>query len=125
MQSVVDWLNDQKANELYITTITIGEIAYGLKIMPEDKRRSGLSDRFERFMALAFTQRILSYDEASAHNYGQIMASRKESGRPLSVSDGQIAAIARSNHMSVATRNIVDFEYCGLELQNPFNRDGR
>lgn len=69
----------------------------------------------------AFEYRILLFDEAAAHLYGKIMGRRKELGRPLSVPDGQIAAIAHSQGAAVATRNVNDFADCGLELINPFN----
>lgn len=122
-ESVVNWLNSQKTNSLYVSTVTIGEIEYGLRILPAGKRRLQLSERFERFVSLAFAQRILAYDEASARAYGEVMGHRRELGRPISVPDGQIAAIARSNGFTVATRNITDFEDCGVELIDPFETE--
>ena len=119
-ESVLEWLNEQDSSELYVSTITIGEIVYGLRVLPDGKRRSGLNEKFERFIAQAFAQRVVPYDEPSARLYGEVMGARKELGRPMSVPDGQIAAIARSNHMAVATRNVTDFERCGIEIINPF-----
>jgi predicted nucleic acid-binding protein len=74
-------------------------------------------------VALAFAQRVLSYDEVAARVYGEVMGHRKEVGHPMSVPDGQIAAIARSQGFRVATRNIKDFEDCGIELIDPFATD--
>lgn len=119
-QAVLDWLNEQDAETLYLTTITIAEIGYGLRILPEGKRRRLLEEKFEQFVESAFEQRILSFDEAAARTYGDVMGHRKEIGRPLSVPDGQIAAIARVNGFAVATRNIRDFEEIGLNLINPY-----
>ena len=51
------------------------------------------------------------------------MSERKELGLPMSIADGQIAAIARLNHLAVATRNVPDFENCGIEVVNPFTTD--
>jgi len=119
-EAVVVWLNGQDSEKLYVSVITIGEIAYGLRILPDGKRRSGLRERFERFVALAFDQRVVAYDEPAARIYGEMMGDRKELGLPMSVPDGQIAAIARLNHMSVATRNVLDFENCGIEVIDPF-----
>ena len=110
---VLDWLNDQKSTDLYISAITIGEIEYGLRILPTGKRQVQLKDRFERFVALAFAQRILAFDEPAAR-------SRKEIGRPMSVTDGQIAATARARGLAVATRNTSDFVDCGIDLIDPF-----
>ena len=114
------WLNGQNSEKLYVSAITIGEIAYGLRILPDGRRRSGLRERFERFIALAFDERALAYDESAARIYGELMGDHKELGVPMSVPDGQIAAIARLNHLAVATRNVVDFENCGIEVINPF-----
>lgn len=117
---VVNWLNEQASSTLFISSITIGEIEYGLRILPDGKRRTQLRERFERFIAQAFTMRILPYDETAALEYGDIMGLRREMRRPLSVPDGQIAAIARSGGYALATRNVKDFEDCGFELINPF-----
>ena len=119
-RTVVKWLNNQKSSSLYVSTVTIGEIEYGLRILPAGKRRLQLKERFQRFVSLAFAQRVLAYDEAAARTYGEVMGLRKEIGRPMSVPDGQIAAIARSNGLTVATRNTGDFEDCGVELIDPF-----
>ena len=121
--NVVNWLNIQKSRDLYVSTITLGEIEYGLRILPDGKRRLQLKERFERFVALAFAQRVQPYDEAAARAYGEVMGHRKEVGHPMSVPDGQIAAIARSQGFRVATRNIKDFEDCGIELIDPFATD--
>ena len=123
-EAVVAWLNSQDSERLYVSAITIGEITYGLRILPDGKRRSGLRERFERFVALAFDQRVLSYDESAARVYGELMGDRKELGLPMSVPDGQIAAIARLNHLAVATRNVLDFEHCGIDVLNPFEAAG-
>ncbi len=123
-EAVVAWLNGQDSERLYVSAITIGEITYGLRILPDGKRRSGLRERFERFVALAFDQRVLAYDESAARVYGELMGDRKELGLPMSVPDGQIAAIARLNHLAVATRNVLDFEHCGIDVLNPFEAAG-
>jgi len=118
--TVVSWWNDQDAAELYLTTITLGEIGYGLAILPPGRRRLLLEQGFERVIAEGFAGRILVFDEAAAGHYGGILGRRRESGRPLSVPDGQIAAIARAKGFAVATRNIRDFVDCGVEILNPF-----
>jgi len=118
--AVVNWLNDQRSGALYVSAVTIGEIEYGLRILPAGGRRMRLKERFERYVALAFAQRVLAFDEAAARIYGEIMGLRREIGRPMSVPDGQIAAIARLNGLQVATRNTRDFEDCGIELIDPF-----
>lgn len=64
--------------------------------------------------------RLDAYDEPAARIYGELMGDRKEHGLPMRVPDGQIAAIARLNHLAVATRNVVDFENCSVDIVNPF-----
>jgi len=103
-----------------ISAITIGEIACGLGILPVGSRRTQLKERFERFVSLAFAQRVLAFDRAAARTYGEIMAPRREIGRPMSVPDGQIAAITRVNGLELATRNSRDFADCGIDLIDPF-----
>ncbi len=88
--------------------------------MPDGRRRRLLSARFEQFVGTAFASRVLSFDEAAARAYGEIRGHRRELGRPMSAFDSQIAAIAKTRDCAVATRNVRDFEDCGLELINPF-----
>lgn len=115
------WLNAQETANLFFTTISIAEISYGLRVMPDGRRRQLLVKRFEDFLAAAFDSRILSFDEDAGRAYGEIRAHRRDQGRPMSNFDGQIAAIARTRGFAIATRNIKDFEDCGLELINPFS----
>ena len=117
---VLDWLNAQNTLSLYMTTISIAEIGYGLRCLPAGKRQHLLKERFAQFVAAAFGARVLPFDEAAARSYGEIKGYRKEIGRPLSDLDGQIAAIARVREFSIATRNTKDFEECGIRLINPF-----
>lgn len=120
IQAVLDWLDGEDAAQLYLSTISIAEIRYGLRILPDGKRRRDLDNRFERFVARGFEHRILGFDERAAHFYGDLMGHRKEIGRPMSILDGQIAAIARARLFAVATGNVRDFEECGLDIVNPF-----
>lgn len=118
---VLAWLNAQDTATLYLTTITIAEISFGLEVMPQGRRRQLLMDRFEQFVKTAFLSRILPFDEAAARVYGKIRAYRRSQGRPMSNFDGQIAAIARTQGFAIATRNLKDFETCGIKLINPFS----
>lgn len=118
--TVIEWLNNQESSDLYVTAITLGEIGYGVEILPEGDRRTSLSRALNQFVDRGFGDRILDYDRESAHEYGQVMAARRRLGRPLSAPDGQIAAIARRHQFQLATRNLKDFEECGVALINPF-----
>jgi len=117
---VLDWLNTQDSTTLYLTTVSIAEINFGLRLMLKNQRRQLLENRFEQFVATAFESRILSFDDTAARVYGEIKGYRKEAGRPLSDLSAQISAIARTKGFAIATGNIKDFEECGIELINPF-----
>lgn len=119
-QTVVSWMNDQDSSTLFLTTVTIGEIGYGLRVMPQGRRRLQMEQGFERILAEAFAGRILAFDEEAARQYAEVMGRRQEIGRRLSAFDGQIASIARANGFAVATRNVRDFVECGVEIINPF-----
>jgi len=118
---VLDWLNQQDSTQLFISTITLAEIGYGLRVLPDGLRRRQLQTRFEQFVAQAFEERVLAFTTPAAQAYAEIMGYRKETGHTMSMPDGQIAGIALAHGFAVATRNIKDFKDCGLELINPFD----
>ncbi|MSP53587.1 MAG: type II toxin-antitoxin system VapC family toxin [Gammaproteobacteria bacterium] len=117
---VESWLEQQLVTQLFITTISIAEILYGIGILPNDKRRDALENGFQHAINNAFKHRVLSFDEAAANAYGVLMSKRKKMGKPLGILDGKIAAIALINSAILATRNIRDFTNCNLELVDPF-----
>ena len=119
-QAVLTWLNGQETTSLFISTISIAEIRFGIDILPSSQRRSALGERFEVLLTLAFDGRVSDFDKTAAHTYGQIMSARKLQGRPMTISDGQIAAIAKSRGMAVATRDRRGFEGVDIELINPW-----
>lgn len=118
---VMAWIDPQEIAQLFVSTITMAEISYGLNVLPEGHRRHDLEHAFNKAILEAFENRILTFDELAAYNYGKIMSYRKKLGQPMGVPDGQIAAIARTHNAIVATRNIRDFTNCGLQLINPFD----
>ena len=117
---VIGWLNATDAGELHVSTISIAEIIFGLELLPPGQRRQGLEERFQAFLSAAFSHRLLPFDEAAARHYGPIMAKRRRGGLPMAAPDGQIAAIARSKSMNLATRNTRDFRSCGVPLLDPW-----
>lgn len=119
-RTVLSWLDDQPSETLYLSAVTVAEIRYGLRILPDGRRRRDLEGRFDQFLDRGFAHRILPFDENAARFYARLMAHRRSVGRPMSTLDGQIAGTARAHRFAVATRNIPDFEDCGLDLVNPF-----
>jgi len=121
--AVLEWLDHRETERLFLSTITLAEIGYGLQVLPDGRRRRLLEDRFERFVTTGFSQRVLAFDETAAQHYGRLMGYRRKLGRPMSALDGQIAAIAKAHRFAIATRNVRDFEECGLEILNPFEAE--
>ena len=119
--NVIQWLDTQEVTELFITSITIAELSYGINSLPVGNRKQSLETAFTNTVKEAFKHRILFFSDSAALFYGKIMSHRKKLGRPLSILDGQIAAIALSQTATLATRNIRDFSDCDLDLINPFH----
>ena len=119
--NVVAWMDEQPADEVYTSAISRAEIGVGLLLMPPGKRQEALSQAAWAMFAEDFAGRCLPFDEDAAQQYARIVSARTRSGRPISVEDAQIAAIALAHRMPLATRNTTDFEGIdGLEVVNPW-----
>jgi toxin FitB len=119
--AVVAWLRNRRlSDDLFVTSITAAEILYGIELLPKGKRRDGLLSQADAMFAEDFMGRVLPFDEPAAHRFGKIAAWRRLQGRPMPTLDAQIAAIAIVHQAALATRNITDFEDCGLRLINPW-----
>lgn len=124
LASVVTWLDEQPTGEIYTSAISRAEVELGLMLMPPGKRQEALSQAAWAMFDEDFSGRCLPFDEDSARHYARIVSVRTRAGRPISVEDAQIAAIALMNRMPLATRNTTDFELIdGLELVNPWTDD--
>ena len=118
---IVSWVGERATSSLFLTAVTEAELRFGLAIMPPGKRRDGLSAGLDRMMETGFANRVLPFDSGAARAYAGIAAARRRRGRPIAQADCQIAAIARSCGMAVATRNIRDFEDMGIEIFDPWD----
>lgn len=119
-EQVVTWLGRQKSLNLAVTTITLAEIQRGLKRLPAGKRRKQLETNFFHFIARGFQGRVLPFDEQAARMYGDVCAQRESKGLHADALNLMIAAIVKSANASLATRNVSDFEQCGIKLINPW-----
>lgn len=117
---IASWIAERATSSLFLTAVTEAELRFGLAIMPTGKRREGLASALERMLKAGFANRILPFDSRAAHAYAEIAAARRRVGRPIPETDCQIAAIARSRGMAVATRNVRDFEDAGIEVYVPW-----
>ena len=117
---VLVWLDEQPTRALFVTAVTEAEVLTGIAILPEGRRKRTLADAAKRTFEELMGGRVLPFDSAAAQAYAEIAATRRAAGRPISQSDGQIAAIARSHSMAIATRNVRDFQDMGIDLINPW-----
>jgi predicted nucleic acid-binding protein len=118
--AVEDWLSRQVTQDVFITAITEAELRYGVLLMPAGRRRAALSAAMDEMLAEDFHGRILPFDSLAAVAYAKIGADRRRAGRPISQSDAQIAGTALSRGAVVVTRNVDDFEGCGVAIVNPW-----
>ncbi len=118
--AVTAWIAQRDAASLFLTAVGEAELRYGIAILPGGRRRDMLEAAMTEWLNLGFAERILPFDSAAARIYAEIAADRRRKGRPTGVADCQIAAIARSRGMAVATRNVRDFSETGVETFDPW-----
>lgn len=118
---VIDWVAGSSPSDLHITAITEAELRYGIRILPSGRRREILLSRIERTLWRYFAGRVLPFDSNAARSYATVAAARRTAGQPISHADCQIAAIAHSAGAAIATRNVRDFEECGVEVIDPWS----
>jgi len=117
---VARWISAQPAELMFTATVCQAEILAGIAILPESRRRRDLEDAAAAMFAEDFADRVLTFDADAAVAYAAIFAARRRMGRPAAIIDLMIAAIAQSQGASVVTRNVSDFEGCGIAVVNPW-----
>lgn len=115
------WLARQPVAQVFTTAVTEAELLYGVALLPDGRRRDMLRDAVIALFAEDLAGRVLPFDSAAAAQYAALATGRRRSGRPIALADAQIAAIARSRGAAVATRNVADFEGCGIGTVDPWN----
>lgn len=113
------WIGEQDLAELHVTAITLAEIAYGVTRLPAGRRKALITSTADDVIA-AFHGRVVAFDEAAVPHYARIVSVRERAGRPVTVIDGQIAAICAAFEATLATRNIKDFKGTGVALIDPW-----
>lgn len=113
---VVDWLDNQPRTSVWITSITILEIRFGLEILPMGKRRATLMKSFSTLLTELIGNRVAEFDAAAAQHAAVLMALRHKAGRTVDLRDTLIAGIALASHATLATRNTLHFEGLGLAV---------
>ena len=118
--AVEAWAAGQPLEDLFFSAVGEAELRYGAAILQPGRRRETLVSDIERMLRDAFENRVLPFDSKAAGAYADIAATRRSAGRPIAPADCQIAAIARSRDMAVATRNVQDFEDIDIEVVDPW-----
>lgn len=114
------WFERTPRSRIFVSSVTKAELLFGLAIMPSGRRQLELSDAIYKFLSHELRTGILSFGTREAEMFAEIGSHRRARGRPISQFDAQIAAIARSHNLAIITRNVRDFEHCGVEVINPW-----
>ena len=116
---VSHWLDRQPESSIWTTSVTVFEIESGLQIRPVGKRRSALTDEFERLLE-EIDHRVAAFDEEGARLSANLAAERQKKGRIGEMRDTMIAGIVLSRHASLATRNVTHFADIGATVIDPW-----
>ena len=122
---VVHWLDDQQADSVWITSVTLFEARFGLAVLPKGRRRQALEAAFARLLSEDLEDRVLAFDTAAATEAASLAAERQKAGRPVDFRDTQIAGIALSRRATLATRNTRHFQDLRVPVVDPWQAQAR
>lgn len=117
---VIEWIDAQPLETLYLSAITVAELRAGVALLPAGKKRAGLSRNLEQQVLSLFIGRVLAFDLSCTPAYGKLIAKARASGLAIATADGYIAAIAVTHGLAVATRDTGPFEAAGVKVINPW-----
>lgn len=118
---VVAWLDRQPRTSVWITSVTILEIQFGIRILAAGRRRAMLTEAFEAIVTEEIAERVANFDAAAARLAAGLMAARQKKGRPTDLRDTMIAGIALACHATLATRNTRHFEDLSVPVVDPWS----
>jgi toxin FitB len=119
--NVLNWLDAQVVESLYLSTISLAELLLGIESLSAGKRRKGLATALGKQITALFGERILPFDVGAAESYAKVVKRARQHGHPIGLADAQIAAIATSRQFSVATRDELAFRAAGVPVINPWS----
>src|SRR5690606_18402162 len=114
-----DWLDEQAAETLYISSVTVAELLFGIGALPNGRRKQKLAATLDGMLPL-FEGRILAFDTDAARHYADLAAAACKAGKDFPVPDGYIAAIATVHGLTVATRDASAFKAAGVPVIDPW-----
>jgi len=118
---VLDWIDAQALETLYLSVITVAELRAGSALMLAGKRQDSLHEYLEKRFLPMFANRVLPFDMACTKAYGELLATSRAAGLAVETADALMAAVALANGFAVATRDTTPFEAAGLNVINPWN----
>ena len=118
--AVLEWLDRQPADSVWITSITLFETRFGLALLPAGRRRQVLEAAFDDLLREDLENRVLDFDSAAATAAASLAAARQKSGRPVDMRDTQIAGIVLARRATLATRNIRHFVDLKISIIDPW-----
>ncbi len=107
-------------HELYLSVITIGEINYGIELLPPSSRRDHLVSWFEQSIIAVFADHTYSIDSHIALRWGVLTANLRRRALTMQAKDSLIAATALTHDLILVTRNVSDFAHSGVQIINPW-----
>ena len=117
---VIEWLDQQPAESIWITSITLFEVRLGFALLPKGRRRSALESAFEELLVEDLEGRILDFDRPAAEAAAALAAERQRQGRTVDIRDTQIAGVVLARRATFATRNVKHFSDPGADIINPW-----
>jgi predicted nucleic acid-binding protein len=118
-KAVLDWLDQQPRMSVWVTSITMLEIHFGLEIMADGRRKLARADAFRGLIDEVLERRIALFDAAAARETAVLMGARQRRGEPRDLRDSMIAGIALARRAVLATHNVKHFDDAGIEIVNP------
>ena len=118
--AVLEWLDRQPADAVWITSITLVETRFGLALLPAGRRRQVLETAFDDLLREDLENRVLDFDSAAATAAASLAAARQKSGRPADMRDTQIAGIVLARRATLATRNVRHFADLKISIIDPW-----
>lgn len=117
---VIDWIDAQPLETLYLSAMTVAELRAGVALLPEGKRCHSLHEYLEKRVLPLFACRVLAFDLSCTEAYAKVLATARKAGSGIETADACIAAVALANGFIVATRDTSPFEAAGLRVINPW-----
>lgn len=118
---VVEWLDRQPADSVWLSSITVFEARFGLALLPKGRRRGELERAFDRVLTEDLANRVLDFDSMAAATAAQLAVDRQKAGRAVDLRDTMIAGIALARRAMIATRNTKHFEGLDVAVVSPWD----